>query len=204
MNPNSIYEYQPSFVLGFHGCDKKVALDILNNPDQHLTPSKEEHDWLGPGIYFWEGNLRRAWEWAVDRKHRNRIEEPYVLGAVIDLKRCFDLFDRAAADELKLAYETLSGALASAGKPMPENRGRGTDKPLRMLDCKVFESLHQMRQNQDKAAYDSIRGPFLEGDPLYPGTFFQSHTHIQLCISNPECIKGYFLPLGLSRFQSAA
>ena len=63
----SIYEYQPSFILGFHGCDKEVGESILSGAKKHLKPSEKKWDWLGHGIYFWEGNLARAWEWAADR-----------------------------------------------------------------------------------------------------------------------------------------
>lgn len=42
--------------------------------------------------------------------------------------------------------------------------------------------------------YDSVRGVFLEGKRLYPGAGFSEKDHIQLCIRNPNCIKGFFLP----------
>ena len=134
MSSNPFYEYQPSFVLGFHGCEKQVALDILNTPDKHLDFSDNEEDWLGPGIYFWEGSVRRAWEWALGKQRRGSIRHPYVLGAVIDLKRCFDLFDRAASDELKVAHQTLVDSYNNAKQAIPINGGRGKDKPARRLD----------------------------------------------------------------------
>lgn len=42
--------------------------------------------------------------------------------------------------------------------------------------------------------FDSIRCPYFEGEELYPQANFMNKTHIQICILNPECIKGYFLP----------
>ena len=33
---------------------------------------------------------------------------------------------------------------------------------------------------------------FVEGDPLYPGAAIQKANHIQRCVRNPACIKGYF------------
>lgn len=53
VNVWSTYEYQPSFVLGFHGCEKRVAEKILNGKEPHLLRSEKKHDWLGHGIYFW-------------------------------------------------------------------------------------------------------------------------------------------------------
>jgi len=42
--------------------------------------------------------------------------------------------------------------------------------------------------------YDSVRGVFFEGKQLYSGAGFSEKDHIQLCIKNPNCIKGFFLP----------
>ncbi len=40
-----------------------------------------------------------------------------------------------------------------------------------------------------------FRGVFTEGGPIYPNAGFVEKTHIQICIINPNCIKGYFAPL---------
>lgn len=72
----STYEYQPSFVLGFHGCDQDVGEAILSGQERHLKWSEKKYDWLGHGIYFWEGNPARALEWAENRKERQG-DEPY-------------------------------------------------------------------------------------------------------------------------------
>jgi hypothetical protein len=41
---------------------------------------------------------------------------------------------------------------------------------------------------------DSRRGVFIEGDPIYNTAGFYEKSHIQLCIGNPNCIKGLFIP----------
>lgn len=46
----------------------------------------------------------------------------------------------------------------------------------------------------DYPGFDSVRGVFIEGDEPYPGSAFSSKTHIQICVSNPNCINGYFEP----------
>lgn len=43
-------------------------------------------------------------------------------------------------------------------------------------------------------SFDSVRAAFIEGDTIYPGAGFNEKTHIQICIINPDCIKGFFLP----------
>ena len=42
---------------------------------------------------------------------------------------------------------------------------------------------------------DSVRGVFVEGKSVYPGAGIPEKTHIQICIVNPNCIKGYFAPM---------
>ena len=65
---------------------------------------------------------------------------------------------------------------------------------LRYLDCAVFEAVHlSMKTNQKP--YDTIRCAFEEGTPTYPGSGILDKTHIQICVRNTRCIKGYFRPL---------
>lgn len=192
---HSLYEYQPSFILGFHGCDEAVGEKVLSKAGEHLKASEKEFDWLGHGIYFWEGSIARAWEWAKQRQAEGKINTPFVLGAVIDLGHCLDLFDRAAADQVRLAHGALAAAMSSIEKDMPRNVGKTPDKAGRALDCAVLNMLHTLRQQGGHPAFDSVRGPFLEGEPIYEGAGFRSHTHIQICVRSPACIKGYFRPI---------
>lgn len=191
----SVYEYQPSFILGFHGCDKSVGDDILSGAEPHLKRSEKKWDWLGSGIYFWEGNLARAWEWAQDRQKEGKITEPFVLGAIIDLRHCLDLFDREAMRKVQAAHQTMCAALEKYEIALPKNKGKTPDNAGRNLDCAVMNSLHTLREDSKQPAYDSVRGPFLEGDPIYAGAGFRSHSHIQICVRSEACIKGYFKPI---------
>ena len=192
----STYEYQPSFVLGFHGCDANVGEAILKNGSLHLSPSKKEYDWLGHGIYFWEGNPARALEWAQKRKADGLIQMPFVLGAIIDLRHCLDLFDGAALAQVKQAHAKLIAAFSLANLPVPKNVGSTPDKAGRKLDCAVLNFLHESHKDRlIYSEYDSVRGPFLEGRKLFPRSGFRSQNHIQLCVRNTVCIKGYFRPM---------
>lgn len=191
----SVYEYQPSFVLGFHGCDKSIGEAILRGKEPHLKFSEKAYDWLGSGIYFWEGNPARAMDWAEQRKKEKRIKQPFVLGAIIDLKHCLDLFDHNGLSEVKAAYDELNAIFKLARTALPVNVGQTPDKAGRKLDCMVMNYLHEYREGQGESDYDSIRGPFLEGIELYSGSGFRADNHIQLCVRNTECIKGYFRPI---------
>lgn len=191
----SAYEYQPSFVLGFHGCEKNVGEAILSGKEPHLIPSEKAYDWLGHGIYFWEGNPARAIEWAESRKADGKIVTPFVIGAIIDLRHCLDLFDLEGVQEVKTAHSALSSLFKIAGKKLPVNVGQTPDKAGRKLDCMVMNFLHQYRAARSEVSFDSIRGPFLEGRRIYRGAGFRAENHIQLCVRNTDCIKGYFRPI---------
>lgn len=188
----SAYEYQPSFVLGFHGCDQSTAEKILSGEETHLRQSEKLYDWLGHGTYFWEGNLSRAMEWARARQAEGKIATPYVLGAIIDLRHCLDLFDHDGLQQVKAVHDDMRTTVRAAGASMPKNVGKTPDKAGRLLDCAVMNYLHKYRQKQLETEYDSVRAPFLEGKKLYSGAGFRSDNHIQLCVRKSVCIKGYF------------
>ncbi|WP_194725084.1 hypothetical protein [Noviherbaspirillum malthae] len=191
----ALYEYQPSFILGFHGCDEETGEAILRQTGLHLNQSEKEHDWLGHGIYFWEGNPRRAFEWAEQRKADGKIKKSFVLGAILDLRHCLDLFDSNSLAQLTQAHASLKALMASSGEEMPRNVGATPDKAGRKLDCAVVNALHGLRSKSGLPEYDSIRGPFLEGSPVYEGAGFRAQNHIQICVRTTACIKGYFRPI---------
>ena len=60
----------------------------------------------------------------------------------------------------------------------------GTEGRDRIL---IFED------TKGNGTYDK-RTVFLEGLDLYPGAGFKAENHIQVCVRNPNCVKGYFLP----------
>jgi len=190
-----LYEYQPSFILAFHGCDKTLGEAVLRGKESGLHWSEKEYDWLGHGIYFWEGNPSRAFNWAEERKKSKIIKTPFVLGAILDLKHCLDLFDSDGLQQVSDAYSTLKQAFEASNTPILKNVGATPDKAGRRLDCAVINALHQYRKNQEFLSYDSVRGPFLEGPELYEGAGFRRNSHIQICVRNESCIKGYFRPI---------
>ncbi len=190
----SLYKTQPSFVLGFHGCDESLAEKILRGKTSHLHPSNNDYDWLGNGIYFWESNPQRALDFAIEAakggiNSRGKIKSPFVLGAIIDLGRCLNLVDSSALEQLAFGYDLLH---LLGEYPLPTN---GKDLKARRLDCAAIETLHQYRRKSDLQPYDSVRGVFWEGDDLYPGAGFKKKNHIQICVRTSACIKGYFRPI---------
>ena len=63
---------------------------------------------------------------------------------------------------------------------------------MRNLDCAVINHLHRLREDGGLRPFDTVRGVFLEGNPIYQDAGFRQKTHIQICVRNPDCIKGVF------------
>jgi len=179
-------------VLGFHGCKALLAYDVVNLK-QTLRKSQNDYDWLGHGVYFWEHDLARAWEFALNKWSKS--EEPHmigVIGAAIDLGNCFDLLDYGNALYLKKFHAMIN----ELGIALPENSALDSNNIYmrRELDCTVLELFHKWNELNGFQPYDSVRHAFVEGPALYDKSGFREKTHVQICIRNLNCIKGCFLP----------
>jgi len=195
-----MYSTFPQIIIGFHGCDKKTADNVINQKTS-LYGSENNYDWLGHGIYFWENNYQRALEFAKEikgtgRTVKNPIHEPAVIGAVINLGHCFNLLETESLQIVQAAYELFIRSQEKAGYPIPVNKplSNGKDLLLRNLDCAVIESIHAYNKEKGENTYDTVRGVFFEGEDLYPNAGFKEKNHIQICVRNPNCIKGFFYP----------
>lgn len=192
-----MYSSLPNIIIGFHGCDQEVFQKILYKHEPFKC-SHNTYDWLGSGMYFWEQNLERALEWAKSGRTNPKlnIKTPAVIGAVIDLGFCLNLLDSNNIKMLKNQYDLLKIKMAIADKAMPINKNikNNSDLLLRYLDCAVIEDLHEERNKAQLTPYDSVRGVFFEGNPIYETSGFMEQSHIQICVRNPNCIKGFFAP----------
>lgn len=48
-----MHELSSSFILAYRGCDRSVAERLLDNKPFKI--SENQYDWLGSGVYFWDG-----------------------------------------------------------------------------------------------------------------------------------------------------
>ena len=106
---------KPFQVECFYSCDKDLGLDVLSGKKE-LDPSENGWDWLGNGIYFWEQNPQRAWQYALENSNgrqfnKKKIETPFVLGAIVELGECLNLVDQEAIEILVKAYHGLEKTL---------------------------------------------------------------------------------------------
>jgi hypothetical protein len=190
-----MYSTRPGLILGFHGTDESIANNIITGRAD-LTYKKNAHDWLGHGNYFWENSPSRAFDFAKilqanPKRSQTVIKTPAVIGAVLSLGDCLDFTDLGSLQLLKKTYGIIEKTLGKANIPVNKSIEGSDDLLLRELDCLVIETLHKAIRPRK---YDSVRGVFWEGKPLYDTAGFREKNHIQLCIINPNCIKGFFLP----------
>lgn len=209
-----MYNSRPNLMIGFHGCDLSVRNQLVNYPDV-VKKSQEAFDWLGNGFYIWENNIERALKWAKDKQKRGTLSSPSVVGVIYQLNHCLDFTDSKFIEILVTYYGLMKDDLMIAGKSLPKNKNLPKDKYhdliLRELDCAVIEYLHQkidekiaedisIKGFSELKHFDATRGIFTEGGPAYEGAGIQLKNHIQICIRNLNCIKGFFIPRNEIRF----
>jgi hypothetical protein len=202
-----MYDSRSNLIIGFHGCEEETARALLTNPDV-IKESTKPYDWLGHGMYFWENNQERAFQWAKTKFHSGQNKKPAVIGAVIQLGYCCDLLDSRYTDILKHYSTIMVEWYELLGIKLPENRNPSKsiskDKVVRELDCTLIEFMHseiltqykkdiEERDKSDLKLFDSTRGVFLEGERVLQGSEIYEKSHIQICVRNPNCILGFFL-----------
>ena len=203
-----MYDIRPITIIGFHGCDLDVRNKLVSDPNE-IEISKKPFDWLGNGMYFWLNNHQRALEWAEDKQAKGKIKKAAVLGAVLQLGHCCDFLDSKFTNLVGFYYEPMNEHYKKSNKEIPKNIDAEDDKHkdqlVRLLDCAVIEYMHtsieaKFLEEINTSGYnttkifDSTRGAFSEGGAAFPGAGIKKKSHIQICIRNLNCIKGFFIP----------
>ena len=168
------------FVYGYHGCSRDVADKVLSGRGANLNSSENDYDWLGSGIYFWEEGPKRALEWA---RQKFGSDNAAVIGAKIRLGHCLNLMD---VDSYGILRETYLNLIKS-GQPLPKN-----GKLLHRLDCAVINAALRHAETVERNPYDTVRCPFVEGEPVFPDSRFFDHSHIQISVRTPQSIVDIF------------
>jgi hypothetical protein len=172
-------------VLDYHGCQRAFA-DAARSGRIALSEwrlSQNEYDWLGEGIYVWEGSRSLAEQWAVEHFG----EEADVLEVEIELGHCLNLLESTYHDTLRQTYRNLRAAYRSRGLKLPKNRKKRHD-----LDCLVINKFVQFMERlmvQQEIRFQTVRGVFEEGRPLFPGSAIRARSHIQVAVRDVQCIK---------------
>jgi hypothetical protein len=111
-----------------------------------------------------------------------------VLAAMIRLGNCFDLLDPDNLDLLvgfRRRYERVERRAARSPK---ENHNKS-----KYLDCAVFQFAYEGFELENDPV-DTCRAVFVpSGERLWTRSGVYKHSHIQLCVRNPDCILGTWL-----------
>lgn len=177
-------QYAPETVKGYHGCSREAAARLLAG--EGFVVSNNAYDWLGRGVYFWEYAPVRALEWARARYG----QEAAVLEATIRLGNCLNLLDTRHQPNISQVFSTLISSLDRENIPRPANTRRGAHFLDRWI---IDEYCFLVEQLQDTEPFETVRGCFPEGEPLYEGSKLFSKTHVQIAVRNPRCISSIAL-----------
>ncbi|MEY2117222.1 hypothetical protein [Rhodanobacter sp. FW106-PBR-R2A-1-13] len=195
-------------LVAYHGCDITVR-DAVVSGQLTLKPSANDYDWLGSGVYAFEGDPARAMVFAETaarepqrRLTKQPIATPAVLGALLCVRRCLDVTTRVGLEQFAAAYDALGEAWVTAG--VPEDRrpvnspaaAEDADVIVRKLDNAVFQLLHAMVEGRGDAPYQVVRGAFRQGPELAPRSGLHRDSHVQLAVRDMTCVVGWFLPPG--------
>jgi hypothetical protein len=163
-------------ICGFHGTSAAAAEVILQ---EGFTLSRNDYDWLGDGIYFFQDAPERARQWA-EKLHP---ESPAVVRALIRLEDCMDLLDVSWARFLNEAYDLFLKHLKAAVQPLPVQT-RGAHR----LDRDVIN--YAVGILAEKGFHiRTVRAAFVEGAPIFPNSALFDHSHVQIAVRDPNLIE---------------
>ena len=178
-------------VIGYHATRLSVAKRIINRKED-FEPSRNEGDWLGEGVYFWEYSPAHAMWWAERKLKADHWGEPIaILASVIRLGFCLDLLDRINVEYLIEAKSAYANELRQSGLPIPENAY--SDK---RLDCQIFEFAYRLVERSSNRPVDTSRAVYVptgKAKRVWQRSWISKETHIQLCVRSPSCILGTWL-----------
>lgn len=178
-------------IIGYHGTSRQKAEQIVRT--QQFTPSRNKHDWLGHGVYFWEYAPKQALWWA--RKRHNA--DAAVVASMIRLGNCLDLLDPDNARALRSFHKELADTLAKEQKELPRNRNT-----MKYRDCFVLEAYYAKLKDSGTEIVDASRGVYVPtpgasesgdgGYRLWERSWLTLDSHIQICI-RPDSLKACIL-----------
>ena len=168
----------PEYVSGYHGCSIDGATQILSGTP--FRRSQNRYDWLGNGAYFWEFAPLRALDWATKRFG----EQAAVLEVRIQLGFCLNLLDIEHMGPLAASFQLAVERSGAAGEAFPKNLSDGRH----YLDREIIELFCKVVLETTGVSFQTVRGCYPEGPPVFPGSRILSKTHVQIAVRDPSCI----------------
>lgn len=155
-------------IVGYHGTSIGSARAALS---KGFKASMGPGEWLGHGVYFWEG-AAEAWLWA----ERSHSKKGAVIEATLVLGYCFDLDNQDPPGEfIQAVHSQLLLELERAGQAIPENIGDQHN-----LNCAILNKAASFTY----PPVDSVIHTPQSGRPVVEGTGWYDRTRRQICMRN--------------------
>jgi len=162
-------------ITGYHGTSSRFVEAILS---EGFRSSRNEYDWLGDGVYFFQDAPDRAQEWAQCLYG----EDAVVMMAEVNLKDCMDLLDIRWSSFLAEAYDQFLGHARQAEMSLP----RQTSGAHRLDRAVINYAVGVLRRQ--RIMIRSVRAAFSEGRPVFPNSAIYDRSHVQIAIRDVSVI----------------
>jgi len=163
-----IKQYEKIVPDAYHGTDLASAENIVAT--RTFVPSNGEDDYLGEGIYFFEGSEWHARDWA---KRKAKGKPVGTICAFINLGRCLDLSNKEHRDFLrKIALKLVTE--------------RRVPQVSDALVINFVTVTFKGRVDTVRAVYCNPN--YREGAKIFPGSRFYDYSQLMICVKNPRCI----------------
>ncbi|WPX08550.1 hypothetical protein [Anaerocellum danielii] len=158
---------RPYSCTGYHGTTRESAIKILASKKFLISRGKKQ--WLGEGVYFFENDLKQAYNWCTKaRKYRDWV----IIKSRIEADTLLDLCD--------LETFELFEALVYKIKNRIDNKG---NNKFRWRELHVIDLMYRLCPfDVVRAAYIVPSSKPISGTNIYP-------IQVQVCVKNIECIK---------------
>ena len=165
-----------TFVLGYAAAIAQLASDYSKT--KLFEVDNNDYDWLG--THFWEVNPARGLEFAGEVAPKALgNKRPFVVGAMISLGWCLDLATSEHRARPALHMKRSSYRLNKPTSSLPR---KARDLLRRHLDCAVRAGFISSMNAPKTNRIDTVRGVFIEGEPIYRGSGFFERAHIQIAV----------------------
>jgi hypothetical protein len=157
--------------IGYHGCEASVGERVRKTKVFRLSVGDQE--WLGDGVYFFEGDPGPARWWVKSRRKYPKWE---ILKADISAaeSQVLDLLKEDDFDEFQRSLRMLVDHTETLGAPVVGFKDGAVINALcRIVPCKVVRAPFDWGTEGVRRGYSRIR-----------------KTHIQLAVRDPSCIVG--------------
>ena len=109
-----------------------------------------------------------------------------------DRKLTNDLFNPVSIRS-KVGISVRSDKFASFGPANHETIGvirlpRNTELGAHFLDREIVDAYCRSLATRTASPFQTVRGSFAEGDPIYPGSKILQKAHTQIAVRDPGCI----------------